>query len=97
MNSQQFKNIRQELGLDRLQFARLIGYTGTDRNDVTRIRSYERGGLGGKQVPLYIAKLVYLLVRHYRSTGQLPTFPDWPGYQFSHEPDPQHHKETIDG
>jgi hypothetical protein len=26
----------------------------------------------------------------------LPDFPNWPGYDFSHEPDPQHQKEKAD-
>lgn len=89
MNAQEFKNSRQRLGLTRLEFARLIGYTGTDRNDETRIKKYERGGKDS-QVPLYIARLVYLLVSHHKRIGELPRFPDWPGYVFKSEPDPQH-------
>lgn len=89
MNPQDFKNARQRMGLTRLEFARLIGYTGTDRNDETRIRKYERGGKDS-QVPLYIARLVYLLVSHHKRIGELPRFPDWPGYVFKSEPDPQH-------
>lgn len=95
MKAQEFKNIRLRLGLERLAFARLLGYTGTDRNDETRIKQYERGG-PDRQVPLYIARLVWMLLLYHRSTGQIPTFPEWPGYVFKTEPDPQHQpKEKI--
>ena len=83
LRSQELKNIRKRLGMDRLPFARMIGYTGTDRNDVMRVKQYEEK----KQVPLYIARLVWLIVEYKRATGKFPTFPDWPGYQFAHEPD----------
>lgn len=96
MTSQELKNLRQSLGLERLTFARLLGYTGTDRNDITRIRQYE-GSHGRKQIPLYIARLVWLLVEHKRLTGRLPEFPAWPGYQFDHAPDPQPAKEVDHG
>lgn len=96
MRAQDFKNIRQQMGLNRLQFARLIGYTGTDRNDETRIKQYERGGKD-RQVPLYIARLVYLLASHHKRIGELPRFPEWPGYVVKSEPDPQHQKEEADG
>lgn len=95
MKAQEFKNIRQQLGLDRVAFARLIGYTGSDRNDETRIRKYERGGKES-QVPLYIARLAWMLLRHHDRTGQLPVFPEWPGYVFKSEPDPQHQKGEED-
>lgn len=86
MKSQELKNLRNRLGLERLTFARLIGYTGTDSNDITRIKKYEEK----QQVPLYIARYVWLLEEYKRITGKFPTFPDWPGYTFSHEPDPEH-------
>lgn len=93
MKSQQFKNIRKNLGLDRLGFARLIGFTGTDRNDINRVAKFE----GSRQVPLYIARLVWLIAEYRRITGRNPAFPDWPGYDYDHSPDPQHQKEQHDG
>lgn len=93
MKGQDLKNLRQRMGLERLQFARMLGYTGTDRNDITRIRSYENGK---KQVPLYIARLVWLLAAHHRRIRAFPEFPAWPGYEFQHDPDPQH-QEQLDG
>jgi transcriptional regulator with XRE-family HTH domain len=96
MRGQDFKNIRQKMGLERIEFARLIGFTGSDRNDLTRIRQYERGH-NGRQIPLYIARLVWLLSAHQRRTGILPEFPGWPGYQFETRPDPQHQKEIDHG
>jgi transcriptional regulator with XRE-family HTH domain len=107
MNGLEMKAIRERLGMTREQFARAIGYTGTDRNNVTRVRKYEHGAV---QIPLYIARLVWL-------TGQiaaqsdmnlilgnpdpkfvdedgLPDWPKWPGYDFVSQPDPQ---EATDG
>lgn len=87
------KAARKRLGLDRLQFARLIGYTGTDANDVVRVRRYENS----VQPPLYIARMVDMLERWQAMFGKLPDFPDWPGYDYSHEPDSRHKQERIDG
>jgi hypothetical protein len=86
MKSQELKNLRRRLGLERLPFARLIGYTGTDRNDVMRVKQYEEK----KQVPLYIARLVWLIAEYRRTTGRMPAFPDWQGYDYDHTPDPEH-------
>lgn len=92
MKGHEMREIRDRLQLDRLRFARLIGYTGTDRNDVMRIRKYENDR---QQVPLYIARLVWLL-DHWASEAiaigcpppeLTPTFPEWPGYEFDHTPD----------
>lgn len=91
MRAQEFKNLRKRLGLERLTLARLFGYTGTDRNDTMRIRGFE-----GKKVPLHMARYLWLLVEYKRITGKFPTFPDWPGYQFPHDPDPQHQEKVRD-
>jgi hypothetical protein len=92
VKAQEFKNLRKRLGLERLTFARLIGYTGKDLNDVTRIKQYEGSGRSSKQVPLYLARYVWLLVEYKRITGKFPTFPDWEGYNFISEPDPGHER-----
>ena len=85
MKGEEMRAIRVEaLELTELQLARLIGYTGTDRNDDMRIREYERGK---KQIPLYIARLVWMLHAWADLTGQLPNFPEWPDYDFEHTPD----------
>ena len=83
MQSAELKQLRQHLGLDRLQFARLIGYTGTDRNDEMRIRKYETT----VQPPLHIARFAWLIDRFRDLSGCMPQFPDWPGHDYSHEPD----------
>jgi len=67
--------------------ARLIGYTGTDRNDITRVRKYETST---ERVPLYLARLIWLIEVCRETFGTFPKFPDWPGYEFDHAPDPQH-------
>lgn len=81
------RELRRRLKLDRLAFARLIGYTGTDRNDVMRVRKFENGV---SQIPLYIARQLWLLGTHVRRTNELPRYPAWPGYEFEHTPDPDH-------
>lgn len=93
MQGKEMREIRHQLRLDRLQFARLLGYTGTDRNNDTRIRKYENDR---QQIPLYIARLAWLVLREWDGTGQLPVFPEWPGYEFDHTPDPGHIEETDD-
>ncbi len=86
MTGSQMREIRRELRMDRLAFARLIGYTGTDRNDALRVKRHENG----KQIPLYLARLLWLITVWTRRTGELPEFPSWPGYDFDHTPDPAH-------
>jgi transcriptional regulator with XRE-family HTH domain len=89
------REIRRLLRLDRLAFARLLGYTGTDRNDIMRVRKYENNR---QQIPLYIARAAWMLAVWFRRTGELPPFPDWQGYNFEHSADPGHHRiETDDG
>lgn len=90
----ELRQIRKHFGMDRFQFARLLGYTGTDRNNETRLRGYENGKFA---VPLYIARLAWLIDRYRDLNGCLPQFPDWPGYDFESVPDPQHQKEKTDG
>lgn len=85
MKGEELRRIREHLKLDRVQFARLLGYTGTDRNDTMRIRKFENGR---QQVPLYIARLAWLVLREFDGTGgDLPVFPEWPGYDYDHTPD----------
>lgn len=86
MQGRELRELRRNLGdMDALTFARAIGYTGTDRNDTMRIRSYERGT---KQIPLYIARSAWML-KMWWLTHQytLPKFPEWTGYDYTHEPD----------
>lgn len=86
MTGAELRAARRAMQLDELGLARLIGYTGTDRNDVTRVKEYERGK---RQIPLYIAKLVWLAQDFWFRHGHHPRFPDWPGYDFDHSADPQ--------
>lgn len=86
MQGSEMYEIRRRLRMNRLQFARLIGYTGTDRNDIMRVRRHENS----KQVPLYLARLVWLIAAWTRRTAELPPFPEWPGYDYDHTPDPSH-------
>lgn len=85
MQGAEMRAIRERLNLSELGLARQIGYTGTDRNDTTRIREYERDK---KQIPLYIARLVWLIDHAISGSpsGQLH-WPYWDGYDFEHTPD----------
>jgi hypothetical protein len=80
------RELRRRLGMDRLQMARVIGYTGTDRNDELRVKRLENAG---DPVPLYIARLLWLIESNWLMFGSLPVFPQWEGYDFDHSPDPQ--------
>lgn len=92
MQGSEMRDIRKRLGLDQLQFAREIGFTGTDRNDVTRIRKYENGK---QQIPLYLARFVWLLDARYE--GPIPVkWPQWPGYEFDHTPDEEKFDPVLD-
>lgn len=91
------REIRRRLRLDRIQLSQLIGFTGTSRNDGRRVKIYENSPL----VPLYIARLVWLIDVWSRRYGVLPPFPEWPGYELLRSDDPQHRhnekKEEPDG
>lgn len=86
MRGSELRTARELMGLDELTLARAIGYTGSDRNDVTRIREYERGK---KQIPLYIARSVWMIRAYWLRGKRLPLFPNWPGYDFESRPDPK--------
>lgn len=46
MDGKEFKRIRKSLGMDRLTFARALGYRGSDRNAATDIERIEHGKSG---------------------------------------------------
>lgn len=93
MLGSELRETRRRLRMTRLELARVVGYTGTDRNNVMRVRRYENGG---QQIPLYIARSVWMLAAWVRRTNELPPFPAWPGYKFDHTPDADH-AESDDG
>lgn len=82
------------LELSKSKFARAIGFTGTDRNNTAKIREFENGR---KQIPLYIARLVWLIGEIAAGVAEEPPdlwpsmvdedgkiiWPDWPGYDYS--------------
>jgi hypothetical protein len=71
MTGAELKRIREELGLGRNDFALLLGYVGNDRNNNLRVRRLEDEEL----VPLYIGRLVWLIVHWYAEHGSLPHWP----------------------
>jgi hypothetical protein len=87
MKGREMRQLRQSLRMDRVQFARLIGYTGTNRNDATRVKRYEKSP---EPVPLHIARLLWLIGGYVRHNGELPHFPEWGYYDYEHGPDPEH-------
>jgi hypothetical protein len=72
MTGDQLKHIRYKLGKGRHDFALLIGYTGSDRNNDLRVRRLE----AEDQVPLYIGRLAWIILEQYEETGDLPHWPD---------------------
>lgn len=93
MSPEEFKRIRMSFGLSRSSFAAMIGYTGTQANRRDRIKKFENGKA---QVPLYIARFVWLIEQHVLSMAPLGLprvaicWPEWPGYDFISQPDPGH-------
>lgn len=88
MKGSELRRIRNSMGLSHKGMADLIGFTGTNRNNANRVRKYEKED----QVPLHIARFIWLMEVFYLGSGQLPPFPDWQGYIYDHTPDPGHEK-----
>lgn len=89
MKGEEFRKIREQLGLSQAEFAAELGYTGSRRNMRMLMERYESDR---KQIPLYIARLAWLLGRH--AVGDYPgtqfglvNWPVWPGYEFESTPD----------
>jgi hypothetical protein len=72
MTGEQLKHLRHNFGVGRRDFALLLGYTGSDRNNDLRVRRLEAEA----QVPLYIGRLAWMIWNHYDRTGELPHWPD---------------------
>lgn len=90
MKGSEFRDIRMRLGLSEAAFATELGYTGKGKNRVNVIKAFESDH---KRIPLYIARLAWLLDRvteAYASDSDISTevmamdgtvrWPDWPGY-----------------
>lgn len=88
MNGAEFKAIRMRLGLDQARFAAELGYTGKGRNRVMLIEAFESGR---KRIPLYIARLAWLVDKvgsgdtvgtsvEPLSRAYIISWPQWPGY-----------------
>jgi transcriptional regulator with XRE-family HTH domain len=84
MTGSEMREARRKLDLGRVEFARLLGYTGTDSNDETRIKQYENDRRPDG-VPPYLARLIWLILIWHRNTGDLPPFP---GYKYQQIEDP---------
>lgn len=69
MDAQEFNEARQAFGMGRREFARLLGYTGSDRNNWITVKRYENGE---RDIPPTIERLVRLLVWHRSDFGYLP-------------------------
>lgn len=84
MDGQEMRRIRHKHGLTKHQWGLLMGYTGNENTNSSLVKRYEQGR---RPIPLYIARLVFLLDQY--PAGALPTFPDWPGYEYESVPDQQ--------
>lgn len=71
MTGKEFRLVRERLKLGRSQFALLLGYVGNDRNNNLRVRRLEDEEL----VPLYIARLLWLIDQYRIEHGNLPHWP----------------------
>lgn len=92
VKGQEFSDARRRLGLSKDQMALELGYRGSRRNNIALMMRYENDS---KQIPLTVASLAWLLVGYFELTGQIPEWPDWPGYdpipdppQLGDEPEP---------
>lgn len=74
MNGFEFRSIRRRLDLTEADFAKELGYTGKGKNRINLIRDFEGGS---KQIPLYIARLAWLIAK---TPGKI-NWPFWPGYK----------------
>jgi transcriptional regulator with XRE-family HTH domain len=83
MRGSELSAIRTRLRMSEARFAQLLGYTGKPKNNQNRIMEYERGK---KQIPLYIARLAWLIDAWIDAFGSV-NFPSWEGYDFEHKPD----------
>lgn len=83
MTGAEFKRIRKSLEMERGEFALLIGYRGSDRNNETKIKRLE----DGEQVPLYIARFVWLIQLYFHThNGNLPSWPNHLRFEGSKQP-----------
>ena len=78
------KRFRESLKMNRAEFGALLGYTGLPDNNALRVKRIERGR---DPVPLYLARLIWLMQVWVRRTNELPPFPAWPYYDYDHTPD----------
>jgi hypothetical protein len=69
MTPQEFHDARENFGLGRREFGRLLGYTGDGRNIWLTVQRYE---MGKKVIPPTIDRLVRLLVWYKADFGYLP-------------------------
>lgn len=76
MTGKEMREAREKLGCNRVEFARLIGFTGTDRNEETRIKRYENDK-AEDGIPPYLERLIWLMKIWHRNTGELPPFPGY--------------------
>lgn len=84
MRGHEMRSARAFMGnMDRCKFAHVLGYTGSDKNNFTRIKAYENEK---RRIPLYIARSTWLLMQFWTTYGYLPMFPNWPMYDDEYPP-----------
>ena len=90
MKGSEFKAIREKFGLGRVLWMYALGYTGNDNTMKLRCQRYENGR---DEIPLYLARYVWLLEQARGRWpgppgGQLtmPDWPEWPTYYVDEEP-----------
>ena len=75
MNPQHMQLIREHMGLGRRDFARLLGYSGSDAQNWWAIARMEKGvEKNGRPISPMCARLVLLVYREWLATGKLVDF-----------------------
>jgi hypothetical protein len=73
MNGKDLRAIRKRLFLTKLAFGRLLGYSAERNPLVVLIHRMENGR---KPIPLYIARLAWMIDQCHQDRGHTPTWPE---------------------
>ncbi len=88
MKGPEFKAIRESFGLNPQDWMYELGYGGNKNTLRLNCERYENGE---KEIPLYLARYLWLLQQYALSPFdspeplKMPRWPDWPGYHFDEE------------
>lgn len=87
MKGDEFRRIRKFFGLGKVDWMYALGYAGNKNTMYINCERYENGT---REIPLYLARYVWLVEQWGRhrlhngaksETDLLPKWPEWPGYE----------------